>query len=162
MHVIRLVILVALSSVINTQDSTPVLTPTDFTGHYQFSWEPEEKRDQMTKSFPHFVQFDILDPHATGKLSRMTILVCFFASSESGEDDSLIRCYHSSHLINTDSLFFSTLQCSSERYDFKGHFLTHVGEATPPTIQIEGILSYYRGSTLKKKAHVQFPWIAGC
>jgi hypothetical protein len=162
MHVIQNVILVALYSVINTQESTPVLTPSDVTGHYQFSEEPDELRTQMKNEFPRFVQFDILDPSSLGRLSRMKIAVYFFSSSAGTEDDSLIQCCQTRCFITADSVYFSTIRCDLERYEFRGHFLAHVGEAKPPTIQIEGILSYYRGSNLKEKAHVQFSWIAGC
>jgi hypothetical protein len=162
MHIFQIVVLIVFYSVSYSQESAPVLTPSDFTGHYQFSWEPNEQLAQMKNEFPRFVQFDILDPGSTGRISRMKIAVYFFSSSGGAEDDSLIRCYQTRHFITRDSLYFSTLQCSSERYEFKGHFLTRIGEETPPTIQIEGILSYYRGSTLREKAHVQFSWIAGC
>lgn len=161
MYVIQIMILGLLYSGSYAQESTPVLTPSDITGHYQFSWEPDEQLAQMKNEFPRFVQFDILDLGYTGRMSRMKIAVYFFSSS-AGTEDTLIRCYQTRHFITRDSVYFSTFQCCSERYEFKGHFLTHIGEAKPPTIQIEGILSYYRGSTLREKAHVQFSWIAGC
>ncbi|TAK57596.1 MAG: hypothetical protein EPO24_09705 [Bacteroidetes bacterium] len=116
-------------------------------------------------SFENFYHFELFftktevdTPRFGGKIQFATDLI-------NETVDTLCWVDFNEFYITNDSLFFNSIECFGESYEFRGHFLVPPSEFIidySPDPVLDGVLTHKKSNKIINQARVKFLYSPGC